>query len=350
MGTVQMLLSQLGLNPAAGSNVTIGGRQYRLMQFPEVEAAAATAGGPGSRGSYDSIAGAVTATMQSLVGRLMPQQHRLLALPPRVPAAENAALLATANEAAAASVRQQQQPAAGQGGQDAAAAGAAAPAAAAAGAAAPAAAGDDAAGAAAVRSSASSVSALTRLLSRVNEVGGGSSGLMNGRGTLVTTRHPGTGLMVNVAVNPTALMSPGLGGGGGMPSNLLQTLEALTQQPGQMLLGAGGAADDQRMWDDAMMQLLDALGPQPGARAQRIGGTGLPPVPGSRAGAAAGMEGGAGLDPRECVWGGVCGVRMSLLSYSNVSEQRCEHRQPGAVWCGKQTRICTVLQRLDLTM
>jgi hypothetical protein len=302
MGTVQMLLAQLGLNAPSGSNVTIGGRQYRLMPpVPEVEAAA-----PGGRPS-DSLVGAINATMQSLLGRLMPQQHRLLALPPRVPASEVAALLQSANDAAAAAphiqqLQQQQQQGEEQPGAGGAAAAGGGGGAAAADAAAAAAPGGAAAATAGLRSHASNMTMLTRLLSRVNEAGAGgpSSLLRDGRGAMVTTRHPATGGMINVAINPSALLSPGLGAG--VNTTLLQTLEALSQ-PGNLLYsGPGGETD--RLWDEALLQLMDALGPQGGGRGTRIvGGAGLSSAAGGRAGATGAGDAG-GLDPRALCWGG----------------------------------------------
>ncbi|KAF6259545.1 hypothetical protein COO60DRAFT_1004200 [Scenedesmus sp. NREL 46B-D3] len=95
MTTVQMLLSQLGINANANSVALMGpnGRQLRLpatMMMPDAQDPAAAAAAPGGS---EAVNGAITSAMQSLTMQLMPQQHRLLALPPRLPAAESAALL-----------------------------------------------------------------------------------------------------------------------------------------------------------------------------------------------------------------------------------------------------------------
>ena len=265
-GPMQMMLNQLAVNAGGPSSLTIGGRQFRLNGLDGIDLAAATGN---SRAASEAVNGAMNSAMQSLTLQLLPQQHRLLALPPRVAPAESAALLEAAN--------QQHQPAA-------------APAAAAADA--PAAAAADAS----IRGQASSVSTLSRLVGRTTEAApGASSYLRDGRGALISTRHPGTGGLINVAINPS-LLSPALGPG----SSLWQTLEALGQ-PGGLQAGGMGLADmNESAWDEAVNQLLEVLAPGGVGRAQaRLpGGLAAPPGAAGRATAAGGADN-AGLDPRK---------------------------------------------------
>jgi hypothetical protein len=254
MTTVQMLLSQLGINANAGSVALMGpnGRQLRLaappMMPPEAHDPAAAAG----QGS-EAVNGAITSAMQSLTMQLMPQQHRLLALPPRLPASESAALLASAGSAAGA------------------AAGTAAAA---------------AAGEAGLRGQASNVNALTRLLTRAPEAGAGGY-LRDGRARISARTGPG-GFMLN----PATLPPPNFGLG----ANLLQSFEMWQQGA---LGGAGGnmmGDMGDSVWDEAVNQLLEALAP-PGRGLNRLGAPAMPGQAAGRAGAAAGDD--AGLDPRE---------------------------------------------------
>jgi hypothetical protein len=258
MTSVQMLLSQLGINANANSVALMGpnGRQLRLppmlMQEPQDPATAAAA-----QGGSEAVNGAITSAMQSLTMQLMPQQHRLLALPPRLPAAESAALLASAGSAAGA------------------AAGTAA-------------AGGAASGEAGLRGQASNVNALTRLLTRAPEAGVAGY-VRDGRGRITARTGPG-GFMLN----PGAVMPPSFGPG----ANLLQSFEVWQQ--GALGGGGGGLLIGDSVWDEAVNELLEALAPHQG----RVGGRGrvpgaptMPGQPAGRAGAAAGDD--AGLDPRE---------------------------------------------------
>jgi hypothetical protein len=146
------------------------------------------------------------------------------------------------------------------------------------------------------------MTALTRLLSRVNESGGGggiSSLLRDGRSAVISTRNPTTGNMINVAINPhtASLLGPQLGA-----TSAMNTLELLSQ-PGNLMLGP----ESDRLWDEALTQLMEALGQQGGAPRMRNGGHGTV-LPGHAAAARAGSAGGVGdgsggLDPRECVLG-----------------------------------------------
>jgi hypothetical protein len=258
MTTVQMLLSQLGINANAANVALMGpnGRQLRLpssmmMQEPQDPAAAAAA-----QGGSEAVNGAITSAMQSLTMQLMPQQHRLLALPPRLPAAESAALLASAGSAAGA------------------AAGTAA-----------------AGGEAGLRGQASNVNALTRLLTRAPEAGVRGY-LRDGRGRIAATSGPASNFLINPPVLP-----PTFGPG----ANLLQSFVGEVWQQGA-LGGAGGnmlADIGDSVWDEAVNQLLEALAPHQGLGRglNRLGAAAMPGQPAGRAGAAAGDD--AGLDPRE---------------------------------------------------
>jgi hypothetical protein len=270
-----MMLNQLGLQ-ASGAMGMAGmvDRQFRL-NYPgrpdQSDPSAAT-----GRGSDASNVRAMANVMQHLTQQLLPQQHRLLALPARVAATETAALLEAANLQPPPPQQQQaQQGAAG-----------------------------DAPGAAAaevgLRGQASTISTLSRLVSRSNEAGGAannSSYLRDGR---ISVRHPVSGGLINVAINPS-LLSPGLGPG----SSLWQTLEALGQPAGMLggaQLGGGvpGLADmNDTMWDEAVSQLLEVLAPNVASRsAARLPAAGLAPGQAGRA-AAAGAGDAVGLDPRE---------------------------------------------------
>jgi len=279
VGTVQMLMSQLGLNPA-GSMTFVGGpggRTYRVSAMPLPEG---QEGGAAGRASSEYMNGAFNSAMQSLTMQLMPQQHRLLALPPRLPAAESAALLASA------------------GAPPAAAASSAAN-------------GDAAATAAGLRGQASNMTALTRLLSRAPDAAGGMAYRTTMRRTPGLTQHiPG---LINIG--GTAMLSPA---GFGPGATLLHSLEML-QQNG--LAAAAAAAPgsnlmadlDNSVWDEAVNQLLEALAPGgppgsvaigggrrllgPGGVNAAIGGPGA-----ARAGAGAAEE--SGLDPRKCITSG----------------------------------------------
>jgi hypothetical protein len=274
-----MMLNQLGLQ-ASGAMGMAGmvDRQFRL-NYPgrpdQSDPSAAT-----GRGSDASNMRALANVMQHLTQQLLPQQHRLLALPLRMAATEIAVLLEAANLQPPPQQQQAQQ----------------GPAAAAAG---------DAAGAAAadggLRGQASTISTLSRLVSRSNEAGGAanaSSYLRDGR---ISVRHPVSGGLINVAINPS-LLSPGLGPG----SSLWQTLEALGQPAGMLggaQIGAGGVpglADmNDAMWDEAVNQLLEVLAPNGAARGTaRLPAAGLAPGQAGRA-AAAGAGDAVGLDPRE---------------------------------------------------
>lgn len=259
------MLNQLGLSTGGPPNsVTIGGRQFRFMATEGVDAAAASGAG---RSNADLVNGAINSAMQSLTMQLLPQQHRLLALPPQVQASESAALLEAANQ------QQQLQ----QGG------GAAAP---------------DTAN---IRGQASNVSMLSRLVTRMNETAAPNSYAYprDGRSTLISARHPGTGGLINVAINPASLLSPGMGAG----ASLWQTLEALGQPGGLLAGGPGGNMGlgdvNDSVWDEAVNQLLEVLAPNGVGRNQRLPGGLPPPVPVGRAGAAGAVDI-AGLDPREC--------------------------------------------------
>jgi len=258
-----MMLNQLGLSTGGPPNsVTIGGRQFRFMATEGADAAAAS-----GRSNADLVNGAINSAMQSLTMQLLPQQHRLLALPPRVQASESAALLEAANQ------QQQLQ----QGG------------------------GAAAADTANIRGQASNVSMLSRLVTRMNETAApnSTSYLRDGRSTLISARHPGTGGLINVAINPASLLSPGMGAG----ASLWQTLEALGQQGGLLAGGPGGNMGlgdvNDSVWDEAVNQLLEVLAPNGVGRNQRLPGGLPPPVPVGRAGAAHAVDI-AGLDPREC--------------------------------------------------
>jgi hypothetical protein len=281
LGTVQMMLNQLGLQSgsALGSNSYIE-RRMRWMNGDMDPADPSAAAGTGRPSADSHSVRAIANVMQTLTAQLLPAQHRLLALPPRVAASESAALLEAAN------LQPQQQPA------DAAAAGADA---------APGAAAGGAAGVAdsSLRSQASTVSTLSRLVSRMNETAApnSSSYLRDGR---ISVRHPGTGGLINVSINP-ALLSPNLGPG----SSLWQTLEALGQPGGLLAGGPGGGglpalADlNDSVWDEAVNQLLEVLAPNGvGRRAPMPTGGLAPPGAAGRA-TAAGAADNAGLDPRE---------------------------------------------------
>ena len=141
---------------------------------------------------------------------------------------------------------------------------------------------------------------LSRLVSRVNDgtAPNGSAYLRDGR---ISVRHPGTGGLINVSINP-ALLSPSLGPG----SSLWQTLEALGQPGGLLAAGGPGAgvpglADlNDSVWDEAVNQLLEVLAPNGVAgRGARLPAAGLaPPGAAGRATAASAADN-AGLDPRE---------------------------------------------------
>lgn len=281
LGTVQMMLNQLGLQSgsALGSNSYIE-RRMRWMNGGMDPADPSAAPGTGRPSADSHSVRAIANVMQTLTAQLLPAQHRLLALPPRVAASESAALLEAAD------LQPQQQPA------DAAAAGADA---------APGAAAGGAAGVAdsSLRSQASTVSTLSRLVSRMNETAApnSSSYLRDGR---ISVRHPGTGGLINVSINP-ALLSPNLGPG----SSLWQTLEALGQPGGLLAGGPGGGglpalADlNDSVWDEAVNQLLEVLAPNGvGRRAPMPTGGLAPPGAAGRA-TAAGAADNAGLDPRE---------------------------------------------------
>jgi hypothetical protein len=235
------------------------GRQLRLptsmmMAEPQDPAAAAAA-----QGGSEAVNGAITSAMQSLTMQLMPQQHRLLALPPRLPAAESAALLASAGSAAGA------------------AAGTAAGAA------------GTGAGEAGLRGQASNVNALTRLLTRAPEAGAGGY-VRDGRARITARTGPG-GFMLNPGGVLPAAFGPG--------ANLLQSFEvwqqgALGGMGGNMLGDIGDS-----VWDEAVNQLLEALAPHQGLGRglNRLGAPAMTGAAAGRAGAAAGDD--AGLDPRE---------------------------------------------------
>jgi hypothetical protein len=282
LGTVQMMLNQLGLQQGWGGGASGGRFRYMTpgaLDLVDPSASAAATRPADSASNMRTIAN----VMQTLTTQLLPQQHRLLALPPRVPASESAALLEAAN------LQPQQQPE-----------GAAAPAAP--GAAAPAAGADGS-----VRSQASTVSTLTRLVSRMNESAAPSSSayLRDGR---ISVRHPGTGGLINVAINPS-LLSPAMGPG----SSLWQTLEALGA-PGGLLAGqAGGmpglAELNDSVWDEAVNQLLEVLAPNGAGRSARMPAAGLVPPGAAGRATAAGAADNAGLDPREC------GASLALASF-----------------------------------
>jgi hypothetical protein len=270
LGTVQMMLNQLGLQQGWGGGASGGRLRYLnpgAMDPVEPSASAAANRPADSASNMRTIAN----VMQTLTAQLLPQQHRLLALPPRVPASESAALLEAAN------LQPQQQPE-----------GAAAPAAPGA---APAAGADGS-----VRSQASTVSTLTRLVSRMNESAAPNSSayLRDGR---ISVRHPGTGGLINVAINPS-LLSPAMGPN----SSLWQTLEALAA-PGGVLSGQAGAMPglaelNDSVWDEAVNQLLEVMAPNAG-RSARMPAAGMVPLGAAGRATAAGAADNAGLDPRE---------------------------------------------------
>jgi hypothetical protein len=279
-----MMLNQLGLQ--AGALAGSSDRRFRWMYpggvDPSEQSAAAT-GASGAAADGSSSVRTVGNLMQTLTSQLLPQQHRLLALPPRVAATESAALLEQA--ANLQPQRQQQHPE-----------GAAPAAPAAAGAAAAAAAGASPADAS-LRSQAGTVSTLSRLVFRMNEAAAPSSNayLRDGR---ISVRHPVSGGLINVAINPT-LLSPGMGPG----SSLWQTLEALSAPNGLLAAGGqgpgmGGLADDS-VWDEAVTQLLEVLAPNGTGRSARLPTAGLAPPGAAGRAAAAGAADNAGLDPRE---------------------------------------------------
>lgn len=248
-----MLLSQFGINAGGGSVAMIGpnGRQYRVaMLTPE-----GTELANGSTGS-EAVAGAMNSALYSLSTQLLPQQHRLLALPPRVPVTDSTALL----ESAGAAPPPTGPPA------EAAAAGAAP----------------------GLRSQASSVNALTRLLARAPEGAAAPSYIRDGARARLTAQRQGN--LFSVALNPT-----GMPGTLGTAANLLQSLEMLG--PGGMLggpPGAGALADlDNTVWDEAVNQLLDALAPQGVGRGRTAAGA----APGAARAGATAEE--AGIDPSE---------------------------------------------------
>lgn len=308
-----MMLNQLGLQ--AGALAGSSDRRFRWMYpggvDPSEQSAAAT-GASGAAADGSSSVRTLANLMQTLTSQLLPQQHRLLALPPRVAATESAALLEqAANLQPQRQQQQQQQQLEGAAPVTPAEAGAAAAAAGAA----PAAAAD-----ASLRSQASTVSTLSRLVFRMNEASAPSSSayLRDGR---ISVRHPVSGGLINVAINPT-LLSPGMGPG----SSLWQTLEALSAPSGLLAAGGqgggmGGLADDS-VWDEAVSQLLEVLAPNGTARSARLPTAGLAPPGAAGRAAAAGAADNAGLDPRE--WR-LCCVAVHV-------EQTGARACPGSSW------------------
>lgn len=317
LGTVQMMLNQLGLQ--AGALAGSSDRRFRWMYPGGVDPSEQSAAATGASGAAADGSGSVRTVanlMQTLTSQLLPQQHRLLALPPRVAATESAALLEQAANLQPANQRQQQQQQQQlEGAAPVAPAEAGAAAGAAAAVAAPAAAAD-----ASLRSQAGTVSTLSRLVFRMNEAAAPSSSayLRDGR---ISVRHPVSGGLINVAINST-LLSPGMGPG----SSLWQTLEALSAPSGLLAAGGqgggmGGLADDS-VWDEAVSQLLEVLAPNGTGRSARLPTAGLaPPGAASRA-AAAGAADNAGLDPRE--WR-LCCVAVHV-------EQTGARACPGSSW------------------
>lgn len=281
LGTVQMMLNQLGM--AAGGGMTAGDRRFRWMFGGVADPLDPTAASGGSRlADSASNTRAMANVMQTLISQLLPQQHRLLALPPRVATSESAALL---EQAANLQPQPQQQPQQQQQEGAAPAAEGAAPA------------GGDSN----VRSQASTVSTLSRLVSRMNGTAApSSSAYLRGDGR-ISVRHPGTGGLINVAINPS-LLSPALGGNA--TSSLWQTLEALGAPGGLLSAGQGGGlpglADlNDSVWDEAVSQLLEVLAPNGAGRGARMQTGGLAPPGAAGRAAAAGAADNAGLDPRE---------------------------------------------------
>lgn len=257
-----MMLNQLGINAGSGGSLAMigpNGRQYRMAVLSP-EGSGATASGRGS----EAMAGAMNTALYSLSTQLMPQQHRLLALPPRVPVRDSTALLDSAGTSASA--------------------------------AAPAGDGPVAGAASGLRSQASSVQALTRLLARAPEGPTNPTYMRDGVRARMTAQRAGNNLF-SVHLNPASLPTTF-----GTATNFLQSLELL--QPGGLLggpPGAGALADlDNTVWDDAVNQLLEALAPQGLGRARAAAGPGAPGA--ARAGGAAEE---AGIDPSECTSAGL---------------------------------------------
>lgn len=246
-----MLLSQLGLSASGDGSVSRFGpnsRQYRISLLAPEAAASATTGTAGS----EAVAGAMSSALYTLSTQLLPQQHRLLALPPRLPVSENAALL----QSAAAVV--------------------------------PGAAGPNSDASSLLHGQASSVNALTRLLTRAPDNSTSTSFLReNGRARLVAQRQGGNLFSIT-------LDSVGLPAALGPAANFLQSFELL--QPGGMLggpPGAGALADlDNSVWDEAVNQLLEALAPQGLGRSRAAPSAGA-------ARAAGGQADEASIDPSE---------------------------------------------------